>query len=302
VCSSDLFAQSLAAGARRLRLRTSERRRHERERSNRREHEDRAHGGSPFSGHDNCTATPAPATRIRSAPIDRIFQGVPYGDVASVSALLLSIFTLTSSPLHLELVFQGRPLEHHVHDGALEEAARIWAPYGVDVRAAAVTGPRHDDVVRLFVAFADRPKPPIAADALGSILFNGDVPQPAIVMYPKAIDDLVSTATLLGRSAAEWPPLLHELVLGRALGRALAHEIGHYLLRTRQHSPSGLMRARQPILDLVAAERQPLLLSADQIVRLADIGIVPISAPLAASARETRETPADRTGSSGRPR
>jgi hypothetical protein len=39
-------------------------------------------------------------------------------------------------------------------------------------------------------------------------------------------------------------PLLRDWRLGLVLGRAVAHEIGHYLLATSTHAPQGLMRAR----------------------------------------------------------
>jgi hypothetical protein len=39
-------------------------------------------------------------------------------------------------------------------------------------------------------------------------------------------------------------PALREHRLGLVLGRAVAHEIGHYLLQTNAHADSGLMRAR----------------------------------------------------------
>src|SRR5262249_27666851 len=42
---------------------------------------------------------------------------------------------------------------------------------------------------------------------------------------------------------ADLPEALGSVVLARALGRALAHEIGHYLLGTSAHSERGLMRA-----------------------------------------------------------
>src|SRR5258708_37039209 len=35
-----------------------------------------------------------------------------------------------------------------------------------------------------------------------------------------------------------------QLLLGRAMGRALAHEMGHYLLSSKAHTATGLMRAR----------------------------------------------------------
>jgi hypothetical protein len=37
--------------------------------------------------------------------------------------------------------------------------------------------------------------------------------------------------------------MMHQHRLGVVLGRAVAHEIGHYVLRTNTHAPYGLMRA-----------------------------------------------------------
>jgi len=36
-----------------------------------------------------------------------------------------------------------------------------------------------------------------------------------------------------------------QMPLGRAPGRALAHELGHYLLPLKTHTPAGLMRGRR---------------------------------------------------------
>jgi len=40
------------------------------------------------------------------------------------------------------------------------------------------------------------------------------------------------------------PPQTHDRRMGVVLGRAVAHEIGHFLLQTNTHAPDGLMRAR----------------------------------------------------------
>lgn len=47
------------------------------------------------------------------------------------------------------------------------------------------------------------------------------------------------------------PETLGDLFLARALGRALAHEIGHYLLPMRGHTSRGLMRARFALHELL---------------------------------------------------
>ena len=61
------------------------------------------------------------------------------------------------------------------------------------------------------------------------------------------------------RTEREWPTILRHVVLGRVLGRALAHEIGHFLLRSRGHSQIGLMRANQSIADLCVSGTVPFL-------------------------------------------
>jgi hypothetical protein len=50
---------------------------------------------------------------------------------------------------------------------------------------------------------------------------------------------------------ASLPDTLADLFIARALGRALAHEIGHYLLGTARHTSHGLMRARFTPQELV---------------------------------------------------
>jgi hypothetical protein len=59
-----------------------------------------------------------------------------------------------------------------------------------------------------------------------------------------------------------------DFIVGRVFGRALAHEIGHYLLRSPNHSREGLMRALQFAPGLVGQDRQRFALSADQVTRL----------------------------------
>ena len=51
-------------------------------------------------------------------------------------------------------------------------------------------------------------------------------------MYPDAIAALVST-TRFGTEDIYSPAAFRDLILGRVLGRALAHGMGHFLLRSR---------------------------------------------------------------------
>src|SRR5262249_42676506 len=125
-----------------------------------------------------------------------------------------------------------------------------------------------DGAIRLSVVLADRHDTHVPGDVLGSIAFFADAPAPRIVMYPDTILALVSGTNIVGRSMWEYPVHYREYLLGRAFGRALAHEIGHFLLRSRHHAPAGLMQARHSVNELVALERRHFDLSEEEVRRL----------------------------------
>ena len=70
-------------------------------------------------------------------------------------------------------------------------------------------------------------------------------------------------------AAGDWdnprPPKLPDEVLGRALGRILAHELGHVFLRHRKHRSTGLMKPSFKYRDLSSRSRQGLRLSPEDI-------------------------------------
>jgi hypothetical protein len=176
--------------------------------------------------------------------------------------------------LRVDLVFDGPPMPPRLESSAMEEVIRIWTPYGVDVQAPRWTSAGRNSGVRLAVVLADLPAGHTATETLGSIQFHGGLPETQIVMYPKAIERLVSAAKLYGRESSEWPTNFRYNILGRVLGRALAHEIGHYLLRSSRHSSSGLMRSILVSTDLVAPDRHPFVLSTGDAARLVSVSRV----------------------------
>jgi hypothetical protein len=190
-------------------------------------------------------------------------------------ALLLSLLTPPTPPSHLrvDIVFQGLPMQPRLEASAMDEVTHIWAEYGVDIQAVNRSDPGRDDAVRLSVVLANLPNVPTAPGMLGSIAFLDDSPEPVIILYPGAITTLVSAVRVSALPDHEWPFLLRDAIHGRVLGRALAHEIGHYLLRSRRHSPIGLMRARQSALDLISFDRRSFTLSADEVRRFLSITI-----------------------------
>lgn len=187
-------------------------------------------------------------------------------------ALLLYLISVGSSarpPLRVEIDFDGARLPERLEQSAIEEVAVIWAPYGVDVHARHGADDAAADAVKLSVTILNRANKQMAVGTLGSIRFVDDVPKPAISMYPTVIARLVATAKVLGRDEAQLPMYYQDVLLGRVFGRALAHEIGHFLLRSPHHSATGLMRAQQPIDELAGPQREGFALSGDDAAHLA---------------------------------
>jgi hypothetical protein len=188
-------------------------------------------------------------------------------------ALLLSLLNPPPPPAHLcvDIVFQGLPMEPRLKASAMDEVTHIWAEYGVDIQALSPRDAVRDDAVRLTVVLANLPNVPTAPGMLGSIPFLDDTPEPVIILYPGAITTLISDVRVSALPDHGWPFLLRDVINGRVLGRALAHEIGHYLLRSRQHSAIGLMRARQSTIDLVGLDRRHFTLTPEEFRRLVSV-------------------------------
>jgi hypothetical protein len=92
--------------------------------------------------------------------------------------------------------------------------------------------------------------------ALGWIAFEDGRPDREIYLsYTNATTLLGESSGVVG-SVAGMPLLMRETMLGRAMGRALAHEIGHYLLASKTHSAKGLMMAVHTAAELFGQARQ----------------------------------------------
>jgi hypothetical protein len=149
-------------------------------------------------------------------------------------------------------------------DGMIREADAIWSPYGVQVSLARSPELR-PDAVRLTLEFA-----PSSAQAprLGAIWIVDGVPQDRVVLASREVGALVDATLVRGRRLDQWPPAVIDDVHGRALGRVLAHELGHYLLAFAGHTGEGLMKRAFRGRDLSAADRRPFRLDPLYLPRL----------------------------------
>jgi hypothetical protein len=91
---------------------------------------------------------------------------------------------------------------------------------------------------------------------LGWIRFSrpGEPDREIHVSYGNALALFAASRIVEGR-VESMPVLQRETYLARAMGRALAHELGHYLLASATHTERGLMQAQRSAAELFAARR-----------------------------------------------
>ena len=137
----------------------------------------------------------------------------------------------------------------------LEETDAIWNPAGI---AFAWTFTSADDAAALCVVVDNEVRAHVdGRTPLGWISFDArNVPDRVFhVSYANAKALLEASYDAIG-SVQNMPIAQRELYLGRAMGRALAHELGHYLLASKSHARTGLMRASRTSVQFVLPDRQ----------------------------------------------
>ena len=123
-----------------------------------------------------------------------------------------------------------------------DEVARIWQPYDVTFdwcdMDPADNVPPETLAVSVRAGGLDASLPPVG----GVVVFATPVRPVTLIRLQIATGRVFAAARVGGRPLGQWPPVVREPYIGLALGRVLAHEIGHYVLATRQHTETGLMR------------------------------------------------------------
>jgi hypothetical protein len=164
------------------------------------------------------------------------------------------------------------------------EAASIWRVYGVDLQWSDEGG-RPALALDVIVERDRRDAEPggLRQAVLGytSIATDSAAPAPIRISF-----DAVASI-LRGRGLDS--PLFQEHVIGTALGRVLAHEVGHLLLGAPAfHDPAGLMRPMFLADDLWWQSRSQFRLMERSVARLRARIAFLSEAPPAASAAEVR--------------
>ena len=146
------------------------------------------------------------------------------------------------------------------------EASAIWGPAGITFEWRRVGSEAEASNGPFEIIIDDRRANVQPRCALGWITFTANSPERAIHLSRGCAEDLVVTTHGLNEPTIA----SHETLIGRALGRALAHEVGHLLLRSKTHTSRGLMRAIWSGDDSFGFRRRGFELTAEQ--RAAAIG------------------------------
>jgi hypothetical protein len=192
----------------------------------------------------------AVAAQVRAA-------GVPAGDTEPVQVAVR---------LHIDPSIKSR----RIREGLKDEAASLWRPYGIRLewREASAS----DAALQGLTLEASLDRDPERGQnqewrpVLGHVEVRPDMPRrrPIHVSFD-AVEAVLALRTNVG---AALKGVVLDYELGIALGRVLAHEIGHVLLGAPYHDPAGLMRASIPPNELAVPARTAFRLTCSGVDRL----------------------------------
>jgi hypothetical protein len=193
---------------------------------------------------------------------------------------ILAVFVLWPSAragaeicVDVDLRFHGRQPADALLRSMMDEASSIWAPYGMRIQwASAASADRCASSQGSFDVLVSRRRLESVGTSASTLGLTRLVA--AAIDHAPIYVDQEATELLLRRLTFEQVAraLQHARVgpadVGRALGRVLAHELGHVLLAARGHQPRGLMRSSFVVEDLIRPQRDAYTLSPSEATRL----------------------------------
>ena len=147
---------------------------------------------------------------------------------------------------------------------AIDQVRMIWKPLAVHVSFGGYGEPAPPGASKISLRMVQHRQflgeRPILAWT--SVAPTG-VPAPALFVSVPALTDLLSEADVKGRQFSQRPLALRERLVGQAIGRVVAHELGHYLLKSVGHRDRGLMRPAYSPADLIGPWLHPFMIPDD---------------------------------------
>jgi hypothetical protein len=157
----------------------------------------------------------------------------------------------------------------------LEETDAIWRAAGLRFvwqrtpRVAASLavnppGPYQSSTLRVIIG-ESRGVARVHRTPLGWIVFDDErEPQQEIYLSHANAVTLMERARNVVGIVQQMPIAQREILLARAMGRALAHELGHYLLASKVHTPRGLLQASRTASELFSTDRRSFVIDGAQ--------------------------------------
>ena len=196
------------------------------------------------------------------------------GRVATVALLTLFMSgqAFAEICIDMNLRLDEREPPAAIVESMKNEATAIWGPYGVWFRWEATPSLAQCAWTQAsFDVLLNRSPQP--GWSTKQILGSTHLALRAIDHVPIHIDREATEELLGSASVGQLARLLGRTSfgpedIGRALGRVLAHEVGHVLLAVRDHQPRGLMRPTFGAEDLLEPQRRFYTLSSAEVTRL----------------------------------
>jgi hypothetical protein len=137
----------------------------------------------------------------------------------------------------------------------------IWRPYADVTFDLSAEGTPSSGSLRITIT--DRVSAFSDGASLGWIEFVDGHPSNLITVSTTAAEALMRASRWNGL-----PKTVQRTFLVRAMARAIAHELGHYLLASREHAARGLMRGQLTADDIMQPRRSSDRLDQAQVERL----------------------------------
>src|SRR5262245_40307500 len=156
-------------------------------------------------------------------------------------------------------VYAARGVSPHLVTETLTEAGAVWNDVGITLawRVVVDSEPQYSAAPHVVIADETAQGASKTQTPLGWVRFkHPDDPDQEIQTSRQNGIKLLQSYAGLGRPVERMPPAEVDANLGRILGRALAHEPGHYLLRSATHTTQGLMRGNHTIREFIALGRR----------------------------------------------